>query len=59
MKNTLKKSDQLSFDDLLGDDITFVNKDENTKGSFNEREELLEHDEECDCLKCERKDLMK
>ena len=59
MKNTLEKSEQLSFDDLLGDDLTFFNKDENTKGYFNEREELLEHDEDCECLKCYRKGLMK
>jgi len=43
---------QMKFDDLLGDDEVFFNKDMGTPDSFRMREALLEHDEECDCLKC-------
>ena len=43
---------QMKFDDLLGDSISFFNKDMDTPDSFRIREALLEHDEECECLKC-------
>ena len=41
------------FNTLLGGDLLFFNKDENTEGEFNTRINSLDHDEECVCLDCE------
>ena len=58
MKNTLENK-QLSFEDILGNDIKFFNKDVDTKGSFKDREKALEHDEDCDCMDCFKDSLMR
>lgn len=46
---------QLQFDDLLGDDMKFFNKDSDTPDSYRVRESLIEHSEGCECLDCEAK----
>ena len=44
---------QLSFDDLVGDNITFFNKDLDTPNSFGLRKSKIEHPDDCECFKCE------
>lgn len=58
MRNTLEKNKQLSFDDFLGDEISFFNKDKSVRGSHTEREQSLEHEEDCDCTTCFEKYLL-
>ena len=58
MKNISKElnileGQQMSFDDLMGDDMTFFNKDLDTPDSYGLRKALLEHSETCGCLDCE------
>lgn len=47
------------FQLLLGEDITFFNKDANQDELFALRKQALEHDEECDCDFCSRITLLK
>ncbi len=44
---------QSKFNALLGGDLLFFNKDENTEEQFTSRELSLVHDTDCDCLDCE------
>ena len=59
MQNSLRKNEQLSFDDFLGEDFRFFNKDLNTDESHRTREQVLEHLDECDCFTCFEKELLK
>jgi len=59
MQNILRKNKQISFDDFLGEDITFFNKDVDTDGTSKQREQALEHVDDCDCFKCFEKDLLR
>ena len=43
------KGQQMSFDDLMGDDMTFFNKDLDTPDSYGLRKAILEHSETCVC----------
>ena len=61
MKETQREKDETvvnkstnSFSDLLGDDLIFFNKDEEIETPFYKREQALDHDDECECLKCEK-----
>ena len=61
MKNISKEpsfltGQQMSFDDLMGDDITFFNKDMDTPTSYGLRKAILEHSDTCNCLDCEEED---
>ena len=58
MKNILKnpsplENHQMTFDDLMGDDTTFFNKDLDTPNSFGLRKALIEHSDDCECFECE------
>ena len=58
MKNISKepsilKGQQMSFEDLMGDDMTFFNKDLDTPDIYGLRKSMLEHSETCMCLDCE------
>ena len=59
MKNILKEDRQLSFEEFLGKDIPYFNKDMDTKDTHHIRERAVEHDEECECTYCIRKELLK
>ena len=50
------KGQQMSFDDLMGDDMTFFKKDLDTPDSYGLRKAILEHSETCVCLDCEEED---
>ena len=43
----------MSFEDLMGDDMTFFNKDLDTPDIYGLRKSMLEHSETCMCLDCE------
>jgi hypothetical protein len=53
---TLNKHDDIEakFSELLGDDVIFFNKDEEIETPFYKREQALDHDDECECLECEK-----
>lgn len=53
---TLNKQDdtESAFGELLGEELIFFNKDESLDTPFHKRNVALEHDDECDCLECER-----
>ena len=53
---TLNKQDKVesAFSDLLGDDVIFFNKDADTDEPFHKRQLALEHDDECECLECDK-----
>ena len=59
MKNTLRKAEQLSFDDFLGEDFRFFNKDIDTNGTYKKRKQALEHVDDCECFKCFEKNLLR
>ena len=59
MQNTLRKNEQISFDDFLGEDFRFFNKDINTEGSYKEREQALDHPDDCECFRCFEKSLLR
>jgi len=52
---TLKKDDEVesAFAELLGEDMIFFNKDEDTDAPFYKRKYALDHDDECECVECE------
>ena len=59
MQNILRKNEQLSFDDFLGEDFRFFNKDINTDGTHKRRKQALEHPEDCECFRCFEKSLLR
>lgn len=59
MKNTSSLNRQLSFSELLGNDLLYFNKDVDTKGEYNKRKKTLEHVDECECFACFKESLMK
>ena len=58
MQNILKQNDQISFDDFLGEDFRFFNKDMDTDGSHKKREKTLIHSDECDWFDCFKQELL-
>ena len=59
MQNILKQNEQMSFDDFLGEDFRFFNKDVDTKGLHKERKQVLEHMDDCECFKCFEKNFLR
>ena len=53
---TLNKQDGIesAFGELLGEELIFFNKDADTDDPFHKREHALEHDDECECLECDK-----
>ena len=53
---TLNKQDGIesAFSDFLGDDVILFNKDADTDEPFHKRQLALEHDDECECLECDK-----
>ena len=53
---TLNKQDEVetAFSEILGEELIFFNKDADTDDPFHKREFALEHDDECECLECEK-----
>ena len=45
---------QMTFDELMGDDMTFFNKDLDTPDSYRLRKAKIEHSDTCICLDCEQ-----
>jgi len=50
--------DRDSFQLLLGEDLSFFNKDANQENLFALRKQALEHDDECDCDFCKHLTLL-
>ena len=52
-------NDREKFQELLGDDLPFLNKDDNQDELFLLRKRVIEHADECKCNDCQELNLLK